>query len=419
MLGCLERKEEDDIHREDSKKAVWEDRTLVKGPQMWLTPENLIATAAGEMFGATLRPKRSGSPVLRRENGESGMMKIAGLGKEIIPSLSSSLSSSLASSSSVSLSSPSSSSSESPSPSPTHFHSQRKEPFCQFLRSEVAVKAVFNVGESEPELPLHFFILCDSFRMATVGVRALIPNAPLNEEGEGCAPLSSFFSYLHQTLGHSYLHSVIGTFAHLCQESFLQEYSSPPKKKRDLMGSFESRHAVEQGFQYLMKMIAVSIPEIPGQIKKSLAVLCSSSKSGPKEKRSFVLRCFLTNFICSGLATPEVTLNMRLTQETKDFCSLLSHLLQVASTGPPAVGKDANFINTLTQSSYVQKKIDFIWSHLTTEEEEEPGLMQCYIDFFENLGDPPPPMPRGRRTGTLVGFTNLPPAPPSSNLPIF
>jgi len=130
-----------------------------------------------------------------------------------------------------------------------------------------------------------------------------------------------------------------------------------------------------------MKMIAVSIPEIPEEIKQSIRVVCKYSKGPPQEKKDFVLKCFLSSFICSGLSTPAI-LGNELSQGMKVFCSLLSRLLHIATVGPPAVGEEAEFLNNLAQSTYVQKKIDFIVSHLLTEKDEDE-LMQCYVDFLK------------------------------------
>ena len=259
--------------------------------------------------------------------------------------------------------------------------------FSRFLRSDIAVKAVFDAARgNEPELPLYFFTVVHSFGNITTALHALLPENPSLLDGEESKPLLSFFSCLQQSIGHSYLHSVVGTFSRLCQESFFPgNLAGSIKRKRDLLASPEGRQALEQGFEYLIKMIAVSIPEIPKEIKDAYVQLFKSSQDS-KQQRNFVLRSFLSSFIYSALASPDTILNIQLSPGMKVFCSLLALLLKIATTAPPSstltLEKDAQFLNSLAKSSYVQRKIDFICSHLLLEKGEE-DLMECYIDFLK------------------------------------
>ena len=192
-----------------------------------------------------------------------------------------------------------SSSSCSSSSSPPSFVDNFSELFLHFLQSEGVVEGIWRraLRDGREDFPRHFYSLCSlSPVLFRLGFRSLIPTNPsLFNQNNNYFPLEIHFSFFLNSICHSYLHSSLGTFAKIVDNSTLTSSSS---------FSFSSS-TYQHLFLKMMDIILFSSVEVKELITPFLDFFCHVGACF-RFQRVFFLKVFFLNFICTCLEQPLV-----------------------------------------------------------------------------------------------------------------
>ena len=169
--------------------------------------------------------------------------------------------------------------------------------FSRFLRAEVAVRGIWceMLKDNEEKFPRHLYTLCS----LTPQTRELgfFSIAPIPFSLEGSFPLETYFSFFLHTIGHSYLHSSVGTFAKWVDMNHL------PFSPSSL---FDSPELLPQLLVKLVDIIMFSSVEILEELSPVYSSVFSHVKASAEHQRVFLFKTFFLNFICSCLEQPQV-----------------------------------------------------------------------------------------------------------------
>ena len=190
--------------------------------------------------------------------------------------------------------------------------------FTRFLRSEGAVKALWNEALKDrlEEFPRHFFTLCHSLSLSTfrLGFLSVSPHPFSLEE---CFPLETHFSFFLHTVGHSYLHSSIGTFVRYVDTNLLNNSSI-----------FQSPSFIQELFLEMVDIILFSSVEISEQLAETYGDVFPRDEISRETRAVFFLKTFVSSFVCSCLEQPQVILKASLSPETLQLCVYFSRMLK-------------------------------------------------------------------------------------------
>ena len=168
------------------------------------------------------------------------------------------------------------------------------------------------ISDGKEDFPRHFYTLCShSPQVSRLGFLSITPSPFLLDQS--CFPLETHFSFFLHTVGHTYLHSSIGTFASLL-ETTLSESAEIP---------------FEHMFTTLMKIVFYSSLEISEKLSEAYGDVVSRADAPSHIKEGFFMKTFFFNFLGSCLEQPHVILSApSLSNETIACCAHFSKVLR-------------------------------------------------------------------------------------------